>query len=218
MKKIFSKVLFLMIGMFTITVSAQAQGMPQMPSLPADTMVRQGVLPNGLTYYIRHNETPKGQADFYIAQKVGSINEDDSQRGLAHFLEHMCFNGTENFKGNEVVNWLETKGVKFGYNLNAYTGFDETVYNISNVPVNNTAVEDSCLLILHDWADGLLLLPEEIDKERGVIHEEWRMRNVGTQRIMEKQLPVIYKDSKYAHRMPIGLMEIVDNFPPRSSP
>ena len=96
MKKIFSKVLFLMIGMFTITVSAQAQGMPQMPSLPADTMVRQGVLPNGLTYYIRHNETPKGQADFYIAQKVGSINEDDSQRGLAHFLEHMCFNGTEN--------------------------------------------------------------------------------------------------------------------------
>ncbi|MDE5633800.1 MAG: insulinase family protein, partial [Muribaculaceae bacterium] len=214
MKKIFSKVLFLMIGMFTLSVSAQAQGMPQMPSLPADTMVRQGVLPNGLTYYIRHNETPKGQADFYIAQKVGSINEDDSQRGLAHFLEHMCFNGTENFKGNEVVNWLETKGVKFGYNLNAYTGFDETVYNISNVPVNNTAVEDSCLLILHDWADGLLLLPEEIDKERGVIHEEWRMRNVGSQRIMEKQLPVIYKDSKYAYRMPIGLMEIVDNFPP----
>lgn len=215
MKKIFSKVLFLMIGMFTLSVSVQAQGMPQMPQLPADSLVRQGVLPNGLTYYIRHNETPKGQADFYIAQKVGSINEEDSQRGLAHFLEHMCFNGTENFKGNEVVSWLETKGVKFGYNLNAYTGFDETVYNISNVPVNNTAVEDSCLLILHDWADGLLLLPEEIDKERGVIHEEWRMRNVGTQRIMEKQLPVMYKDSKYGYRMPIGLMEVVDNFEPK---
>ena len=105
--------------------------------------------------------------------------------------------------------------MKFGYNLNAYTGFDETVYNISNVPVNNTAVEDSCLLILHDWADGLLLLPEEIDKERGVIHEEWRMRNVGTQRIMEKQLPVMYKDSKYGYRMPIGLMEVVDNFEPK---
>ena len=204
-----------MIGMFTLSVSVQAQGMPQMPQLPADSLVRQGVLPNGLTYYIRHNETPKGQADFYIAQKVGSINEEDSQRGLAHFLEHMCFNGTENFKGNEVVSWLETKGVKFGYNLNAYTGFDETVYNISNVPVNNTAVEDSCLLILHDWADGLLLLPEEIDKERGVIHEEWRMRNVGTQRIMEKQLPVMYKDSKYGYRMPIGLMEVVDNFEPK---
>ncbi len=204
-----------MIGIFTLSVSVQAQGMPQMPQLPADSLVRQGVLPNGLTYYIRHNETPKGQADFYIAQKVGSINEEDSQRGLAHFLEHMCFNGTENFKGNEVVSWLETKGVKFGYNLNAYTGFDETVYNISNVPVNNTAVEDSCLLILHDWADGLLLLPEEIDKERGVIHEEWRMRNVGTQRIMEKQLPVMYKDSKYGYRMPIGLMEVVDNFEPK---
>lgn len=215
MKKIFSKVLFLMIGIFTLSVSVQAQGMPQMPQLPADSLVRQGVLPNGLTYYIRHNETPKGQADFYIAQKVGSINEEDSQRGLAHFLEHMCFNGTENFKGNEVVSWLETKGVKFGYNLNAYTGFDETVYNISNVPVNNTVVEDSCLLILHDWADGLLLLPEEIDKERGVIHEEWRMRNVGTQRIMEKQLPVMYKDSKYGYRMPIGLMEVVDNFEPK---
>ena len=215
MKKIFSKVLFLMIGIFTLSVSVQAQGMPQMPQLPADSLVRQGVLPNGLTYYIRHNETPKGQADFYIAQKVGSINEEDSQRGLAHFLEHMCFNGTENFKGNEVVSWLETKGVKFGYNLNAYTGFDETVYNISNVPVNNTAVEDSCLLILHDWADGLLLLPEEIDKERGVIHEEWRMRNVGTQRIMEKQLPVMNKDSKYGYRMPIGLMEVVDNFEPK---
>ena len=215
MRKIFSKVLFLMIGMFTVSVSAQAQEMPQMPQLPADSLVRQGVLPNGLTYYIRHNETPKGQADFYIAQKVGSINEDDSQRGLAHFLEHMCFNGTENFKGNEVVSWLETKGVKFGYNLNAYTGFDETVYNISNVPVNNTAVEDSCLLILHDWADGLLLLPEEIDKERGVIHEEWRMRNVGSQRLMEKQLPVMYKNSKYGYRMPIGLMEVVDNFDPQ---
>lgn len=215
MRKIFSKVLFLMIGMFTVSVSVRAQEMPQMPQLPADSLVRQGVLPNGLTYYIRHNETPKGQADFYIAQKVGSINEEESQRGLAHFLEHMCFNGTENFKGNEVVSWLETKGVKFGYNLNAYTGFDETVYNISNVPVNNTAVEDSCLLILHDWADGLLLLPEEIDKERGVIHEEWRMRNVGTQRLMEKQLPVMYKDSKYGYRMPIGLMEVVDNFDPQ---
>lgn len=215
MRKIFSKVLFLMIGMFTVSVSVRAQEMPQMPQLPADSLVRQGVLPNGLTYYIRHNETPKGQADFYIAQKVGSINEEESQRGLAHFLEHMCFNGTENFKGNEVVSWLETKGVKFGYNLNAYTGFDETVYNISNVPVNNTAVEDSCLLILHDWADGLLLLPEEIDKERGVIHEEWRMRNVGTQRLMEKQLPVMYKDSKYGYRMPIGLLEVVDNFDPQ---
>ena len=210
MKKMLSRVLFLLIGLATLTTTAHAQ---QMEQLPPDPQVRIGKLPNGLTYYIRHNETPKGQADFYIAQKVGSINEEDSQRGLAHFLEHMCFNGTENFKGNEVVSWLETKGVKFGQNLNAYTAVDETVYNISNVPVGNVAVEDSCLLILHDWADGLLLLPEEIDKERGVIHEEWRMRMVGAQRLMEKQLPLMYPGSKYGERFPIGTMEVVDNFP-----
>lgn len=205
-----SRVLFLLAGFTSLAIPAQAQMNGQ---LPADANVRVGKLDNGLTYYIRHNETPKGQADFYIAQKVGSINEEDSQRGLAHFLEHMCFNGTENFKGNEVVTWLETKGVKFGYDLNAYTAVDETVYNISSVPTGNIAVEDSCLLILHDWADGLLLLPEEIDKERGVIHEEWRMRNVGQQRLMEKQLPAMYPGSKYAYRMPIGTMEVVDNFP-----
>ena len=115
--------------MLSTTVSAQ-----DMP-LPVDKDVRIGKLPNGLTYYIRHNEKPKGQADFYIAQKVGSILEEDNQRGLAHFLEHMCFNGTKNFPGNQIINWLETVGVKFGYNLNAYTSVDETVYNISNVPV-----------------------------------------------------------------------------------
>ena len=214
MKKIFSRVLFLLIGFVTLSLTAQAQEMPQLPQLPADANVRVGKLPNGLTYYIRHNETPKGQADFYIAQKVGSINEEESQRGLAHFLEHMCFNGTENFKGNEVVSWLETKGVQFGGDLNAYTAVDQTVYNISNVPVGNVAVEDSCLLILHDWADGLLLLPEEIDKERGVIHEEWRMRTVGQMRLMEQQLPSMYPGSKYGERFPIGLMSVVDNFKP----
>lgn len=184
--------------------------------LPLDPAVRKGTLPNGLTYYVRHNETPKGQADFYIAQKVGSILEDDNQRGLAHFLEHMCFNGTENFPGNQIVSWLETKGVKFGRDLNAYTSIDETVYNINNVPVANEAVQDSCLLILHDWADGLLLLPEEIDKERGVIHEEWRMRNVGQQRLMEQLAPTVYPGSKYGYRLPIGTMEVVDNFKPQA--
>ncbi len=209
MKKFLIKALMLMSGCVSLAFSASAQ----MEQLPKDPAVRYGTLPNGLTYYIRHNETPKGQADFYIAQKVGSILEEDEQRGLAHFLEHMCFNGTKNFEGNEVVKWLETKGVKFGMNLNAYTSIDETVYNISNVPVTNEAVQDSCLLILHDWADGLLLLPEEIDKERGVIHEEWRMRNVGQQRLMEKLLPDMYPGSKYGYRLPIGTMEVVDNFP-----
>lgn len=213
MKKIFSRLLLAFIGVVTFATTASAQ---MTDPLPLDPAVRKGTLPNGLTYYVRHNETPKGQADFYIAQKVGSILEDDNQRGLAHFLEHMCFNGTENFPGNQIVSWLETKGVKFGRDLNAYTSIDETVYNINNVPVANEAVQDSCLLILHDWADGLLLLPEEIDKERGVIHEEWRMRNVGQQRLMEQLAPAVYPGSKYGYRLPIGTMEVVDNFKPQA--
>lgn len=213
MKKLFARVGLLAAGLLT-SAMAFAQ-MPQIPLVPADTAVRVGKLPNGLTYYIRHNETPKGQADFYIAQKVGSALEEDSQRGLAHFLEHMCFNGTENFPGNTLVDWLESVGVKFGQNLNAYTSIDETVYRISNVPTARTGVQDSCLLILHDWADGLLLDPEEIDKERGVIHEEWRRSMVGQMRILEKLLPKMYPNEKYGERLPIGTMEVVDNFPPQ---
>ena len=210
MKKTLKRVLFLLTGICAFSAAAQMT-----EPLPVDNQVRQGTLPNGLTYYIRHNETPKGQADFYIAQKVGSVLENDEQRGLAHFLEHMCFNGTQNFPGSALVDWLETIGVKFGQNLNAYTDVDETVYNISNVPVARESVQDSCLLILHDWADGLLLEPGEIDKERGVIHQEWRSRNVGQQRILEQLLPKIYPGSKYGYRMPIGTMEVVDNFPPQ---
>ncbi len=191
--------------------SAQAPG--QMPTLPVDSAVTVGKLDNGLTYYIRHNNTPKGQVDFYIAQKVGSILEEENQRGLAHFLEHMCFNGSENFPGNNIINWLESVGVKFGYNLNAYTGVDETVYRINNVPAARHEVVDSCLLILHDWACALTLDPDEIDSERKVIHEEWRQSMAGEMRVIEKLLPEIYPDSRYGHRLPIGTMEIVDNFP-----
>ena len=186
----------------------------QMPAIPVDPDVKIGKLDNGLTYYIRHNAWPEQRAEFYIAQHVGSIQENDDQRGLAHFLEHMCFNGTENFKGNDIVKWCETVGVKFGRDLNAYTSIDKTVYNISNVPTTREGIIDSCLLILHDWADGLLLEPEEIDKERGVIHEEWRMRTSAQMRMLERDLPKLYPDSKYGHRMPIGLMEIIDNFKP----
>ncbi len=211
MKKLFLKAVMVVgaIMMLGSTASAQMQ-------LPVDKDVRIGKLPNGLTYYIRHNETPKGQADFYIAQKVGSALEEDNQRGLAHFLEHMCFNGTENFPGNTLISWLESIGVKFGYNLNAYTSIDETVYNISNVPTARESVQDSCLLILHDWADALLLDTEEINKERGVIHEEWRRTNVGQQRVLEALLPILYPDSKYGYRLPIGTMEVVDNFEPQA--
>lgn len=185
----------------------------QMPPIPTDPNVRIGKLDNGLTYYIRHNELPENRADFYIAQKVGSILEEDNQRGLAHFLEHMCFNGTKNFPGKSLIKYLESIGVRFGENLNAYTSIDETVYNICNVPVTRDGVVDSCLLILHDWADDLTLAPEEIDSERGVIHEEWRTSTGAMMRMLERMMPTMYPDSKYAYRLPIGTMEVIDNFP-----
>ena len=204
---------FFLISALALCLGTMASAQ-QMPPVPVDPQVRIGQLENGLTYYIRHNEEPKGQANFYIAQKVGSILEDEEQRGLAHFLEHMCFNGTEHFPGNGVVKYCESIGVKFGADLNAYTSIDETVYNIDNVPVAKVpSAVDSCLWILHDWADGLLLNPEDIDGERGVIHEEWRSRQNAQMRLYEKILPAIYPNNKYAERMPIGLMEVVDNFP-----
>ena len=181
--------------------------------LPVDPSIRIGKLKNGLTYYIRHNANPEKLVNFYIAQKVGSIQEEEDQRGLAHFLEHMCFNGTEHFPGKALINYLEGIGVKFGADLNAYTAIDETVYNINNVPVNVEGAIDSCLWILHDWADGLILDGEEIDKERGVIHEEWRGRNTAMMRMQERMLADIFPGSRYGKRLPIGIMEVVDNFP-----
>lgn len=210
--RLMSAALLIVLMLLPGIVRAQGNN-PMLQPLPVDTAVRIGKLPNGLTYYIRHNEYPKGQADFYIAQNVGSILEDDNQRGLAHFLEHMCFNGTTNYPDNLLRDWLESIGVKFGANLNAATGVDETIYNINNVPVTRESVQDSCLLILHDWANDLTLDPKEIDKERGVIHEEWRRTTQGQMRIIEKLLPIIYPTTKYGHRLPIGTMEVVDNFP-----
>ena len=197
---------------FVATVAVVSAVAQQMPDIPVDPAVRIGKLDNGLTYYIRHNAWPEQRAEFYIAQKVGSIQENDDQRGLAHFLEHMAFNGSKHFKGNELLRWCESVGVKFGTDLNAYTSIDQTVYNISNVPTTREGIIDSCLMILWDWADGLLLEQEEIDKERGVIHEEWRLRTSAQMRMLERDLPKLYPGSKYGHRMPIGLMEIIDNF------
>ena len=210
MRRIIKLAFVAIAGFACLPVAVRAQ---QMPPVPVDKEVRIGKLDNGLTYYIRHNEYPKNQVDFYIAQKVGSILEEDNQRGLAHFLEHMCFNGTRNFPGSSMIKWLESVGVKFGYNLNAYTSIDETVYRISSVPTERIGVQDSCLMILSDWADGLLLEGKEIDEERSVIHEEWRSQLPPNMRIMEKLLPEIYPDSRYGHRLPIGTMEVVDNFP-----
>ena len=176
-----------------------------------DASIRQGKLKNGLTYYIRHNAKEAGLADFYIAQRVGSILEKPRQRGLAHFLEHMCFNGTKHFPGNGVIRFCESIGVQFGGDLNAYTSIDQTVYNISNVPTTRQSALDSCLLILSDWAGNLTLDPKEIDEERGVIHEEWRLRTSASSRMFERNLPKLYPGSKYGVRYPIGLMSVIDN-------
>ena len=200
-------------ALLCIAIVSMAQQQPQMPPIPTDPNVRIGKLENGLTYYIRHNELPEDRANFYIAQKVGSILEEDNQRGLAHFLEHMCFNGTTNFPGKGIINWLETIGVKFGENLNAYTSIDETVYNIDNVPVIRDGIVDSCLLILHDWANDLTLAEAEIDNERGVIHEEWRQGQGAMMRMYEQSLPKAFEGSKYGLRLPIGSIEVIDNFP-----
>lgn len=215
MKHLFRKLGFAVIMLCGSFQLASAQ--MQMPPIPVDKDVRIGHLDNGLTYYIRHNALPEHRVEFHIAQKVGSILEEPQQRGLAHFLEHMAFNGTKNFPGDEkglgIVQWCETKGIKFGVNLNAYTSVDQTVYRISNVPTDDQSVVDSCLLILHDWSNAVLLSDKEIDKERGVIHEEWRSRNSGIMRLYTEAQAAMYPGDKYADCMPIGSIDVIDNFP-----
>ncbi len=186
----------------------------QMPQLPYDSNVKFGKLDNGLTYYIRKNSFVPGRAEFYIVQNVGSILEKPEQRGLAHFLEHMAFNGTKHFPDKTLINYLETIGVKFGANLNAYTSVDETVYFFSDVPVTRPQTVDSCLLILRDWSDGITLADSEIDKERGVIEEEWRTRDNAMMRMYDKILPEIYAGTKYADCMPIGDIKVIRGFKP----
>ena len=190
----------------------------QMPPIPVDPAVRMGKLDNGLTYYIRHNEYPEHVANFYIAQRVGAIQEDESQRGLAHFLEHMAFNGSEHFpskpEGKGIIDYTRSLGVEFGSDLNAYTSIDQTVYRVCDVPTKRATALDSCLLILKDWSNGLLLEADEIDKERDVVHNEWRLGEGPSQRIIQRALPKVYPGSKYGVRMPIGLMSVIDSFKP----
>ena len=180
--------------------------------LPLNPEVKHGVLPNGLTYYILHNEHPQNRANFYIAQKVGSALETPEQYGLAHFLEHMAFNGTKHYPGDSMLRYLESKGIRFGADVNAYTDYEETVYNIDNVPTNNVALMDSVLLCLRDWSCDLLLEDEEIDAERKVIQEEWRMRNDPNHRFRVAMAPVIFSEPQY-QLTPIGTMDVVMNFP-----
>ena len=197
---------------FIVPVFSQNQG-SQVEKLIIDPAIRYGVLENGLTYYIRHNEMPKERAEFYIVHNVGSIQEEDNQRGLAHFLEHMAFNGSKNFPSKKgIQEYTESIGMRMGDNLNAYTGFDETVYMLMNVPVTREGIIDSCLLILHDWSSFILLDDEAIEKERGVVREEWRSSSTSQLRIMEQQLPKMFPRSKYGTRIPIGSIDVIENF------
>ncbi len=201
------------IGLMIISsgLSLNAQEMSEM-KLPLDPEVRHGVLDNGMTYYIRHNEEPKDRASFYIIQNVGAVLENDAQNGLAHFLEHMAFNGTKHFPGKGILNTLERHGVAFGRNINAYTSQNETVYNLSDVPVDKPGLLDTCLLVLNDWSNYLLLTEEEIDAERGVITEEWRTHRNARFRMYKESLPYMYNHSKYAERDVIGDIDVIKNF------
>ena len=208
MKKNFSGLISLCF-MILLALNAGAQ---QVQPLPIDPKVRFGKLDNGLTYYIRANKEPKQRADFYIAQNVGAILENDSQNGLAHFLEHMAFNGTKNFPGKGVINYLEKIGVKFGADVNAHTSLDETVYNLSDVPTVRDGIVDSALLVLHDWSSFISLEDTEIDAERGVIREEWRQGAGADRRMWKESNKLKYPGSQYAIRDVIGDTAIINNF------
>lgn len=198
--------LLLLLAVVGLTVANAQQPLPLNPD------VKHGVLSNGLNYYVLHNEYPKNRANFYIVQKVGSALETPEQYGLAHFLEHMAFNGTKHFPGKSMLKYLESKGIRFGADVNAYTDYEETVYNIDNVSADNTILMDSVLLALRDWSCDLSLEDEEIDAERKVIQEEWRMRNDTRQRFRVAMAPVIFSEPQY-HQTPIGIMDVVMNFP-----
>ena len=199
------------LAAFVMVVALHAVAQ-QLPQLPIDPKVRYGKLDNGLTYYIRANKEPKERAEFFIAQNVGSILENDNQNGLAHFLEHMAFNGTKNYPGKGIINYMEKIGVKFGANINAYTALDETVYNLSDVPTTRDGIIDSALLVLHDWSSFITLDGNEINDERGVIREEWRQGAGAERRMWKESNKLKYPGSQYAKRDVIGDTAIINNF------
>ena len=206
MRKLFFALVALMIGVTSIYAQ------DPMAPLPMDPAVRVGKLDNGLTYYIRHNEKPKGQASFYIYHDVGAVQEDDDQQGLAHFLEHMAFNGTKNLPGKTMIEYLETIGVQFGYNLNAFTSWDCTEYMIKDCPTTREGVVDTALLVLHDWSQFIALQPEEIDSERGVIKEELRTRDGAGLRAQNDMIKNLFKGSIYEQRNLIGYLDGLESF------
>ena len=196
---------------FIAAIFAAAVAFGQTP-LPNDPAVRVGKLENGLTYYIRHNDQPAQRAEFWIATDAGAHQEEDHQDGLAHFFEHMCFNGTKNFPGKSMLEYLQSIGAEFGRNINASTGFEVTQYMLNNIPVVRESIVDSCLLVLHDWSGFVTCAPDEIDAERGVIIEEKRSRDAADWRMYMAQRPYIFGDTPYAKRTLIGSYEQLANF------
>ncbi len=201
---------FLAIFLISLVLPFYAQTIVPETKLPEDPDVLTGKLENGLKYYIRHNVKPEKRIEFRMVLNAGSILEDDDQQGLAHFLEHMAFNGSEDFSKNDLVDFLEESGLDFGADLNAYTSFDETVY-MFQMPSDRSGLVDSAFIVLENWAHKLSLDEEEIDKERGVVHEEWRLGLGANDRMMKKYIPIILKDSRYAVRLPIGKMSVIDS-------
>jgi zinc protease len=210
MKKITTLVALLALALTTNFASFAQEDLSK-SLLPMDSRVKTGVLPNGLKYYIMKNAEPKNRAQLRLMVKAGSVLENDEQQGLAHFMEHMNFNGTKNFPKNELVNFLQKSGVRFGADLNAYTGFDETVYMLP-VPTDSMEVFKKGMQILEDWAHNATLDPSEIDKERGVVLEESRTGKGAQARMRDKYFPIILNNSQYAKRLPIGKDDILKNF------
>ncbi|WP_422361696.1 M16 family metallopeptidase [Reichenbachiella sp.] len=210
LSKLFLSILFLVSA---LQINGQELSLEQ--KIPFDSTVRTGILKNGLKYFIKKNEKPEDRVELRLLVNAGSVLEDDDQRGLAHFTEHMAFNGSEHFAKNELVDYLQSVGVKFGAHLNAYTSFDETVY-ILPIPSDDEAIIDQGLTILQDWGGNLLFETEEIEKERGVVIEEWRLGQGAQMRMVQEYLPVIFKGSKYADRLPIGTKETLETFEPET--
>ena len=201
MKKIF------ILAMLAICTIALAQ---QNPVLPLDPNVRTGTLENGLTYFIRHNNLPENRVDFHLALRVGSMQEEDHQSGLAHFVEHMGFRGIEGFPSTTMLEYLQDYGLRFGANINAFVGFNEMRFFLTGVPSATEGLVDTCLRVLRGWAGSILLEDYYIEIERGVIREEWRTFESAMMRMQASWLPVIFPGTRYAHRMPIGCIDVIN--------
>ncbi len=203
-------------GLFSLAVGAAGSAVAQQtsgqsPALPVDPLVTVGTLQNGLRYYIRANKRPENRAELRLVVNAGSVLEDDDQRGLAHFVEHMAFNGTKRYPKQELIDYLERIGMRFGPDINAYTGFDETVYSLQ-VPMGSGGMLETAFEILEDWAHQLVFDPEMVDGERGVVVEEWRLGRGAAARMFDKQFPILFKNSVYAERLPIGSVTVLESF------